>query len=272
VTALALRGLTVELGGASVVDRVAAEVAHGEWVALIGPNGAGKSTLMRAAAGLVRYRGSVALGGEEVSRLRRRELARRLAFVPQSPLLPPSMRVDEYVLLGRTAHIPSFASESDRDHDAAGRALRRLDLEPLAGRPLGTLSGGEQQRAVLARALAQEAPVLLLDEPTSSLDVGRQQQALELVAALREQGELTVLSAMHDLTLAAQYADRLLLLSRGRLVAEGPPAEIATEALVSEHYGAEVRVIDAHGAVAVVPVRRRGGRDAHVERVENDRC
>jgi cobalamin transport system ATP-binding protein len=259
VSALALRDLTVELGGRAVVQRVEAQVARGEWVALIGPNGAGKSTLMRAAAGLVRYRGSVALGGEEVSRVGRRGLARRLAFVPQSPLLPPAMRVEEYVLLGRTAHIPTFASESARDHDAARRALRRLDLEPLAGRRLGTLSGGEQQRAVLARALAQEAPLLLLDEPTSSLDIGRQQQALELVAALREHGELTVLCAMHDLTLAAQYADRLLLLSNGRLIAEGPPAEIATEALVAEHYGAEVRVIDAHGAVAVIPVRRRGG-------------
>jgi iron complex transport system ATP-binding protein len=257
VIRLALEALSVELGKTRVLEGVDAEVGRGEWIALIGPNGAGKSTLLRAVAGLVGYRGSVALDGDEVSRLPRRELARRLAFVPQAPLLPPGMRVREYVLLGRTPYIGAFASEGTRDLDAARHALRRLDLEPLAERPLATLSGGEQQRAVLARALAQEAPFLLLDEPTSSLDIGRQQQVFELVATLREMGDLTVLSAMHDLTLAGQYADRLILLSRGRLVAAGPPHEIATEAHVAEHYGADVRVVDADGTVAVIPIRRR---------------
>ncbi len=161
------------------------------------------------------------LGGDEVSALGRREVARRLAFVPQAPLLPPGMRVDEYVLLGRTAHLGPFGYEGPADLEAAGRALARLDLGPFSQRRLQTLSGGEQQRAVLCRALAQDAPLLLLDEPTTSLDLGRQQQALELVAALREQRELTVISAMHDITLAAQYADRLLLLAGGRLVADG---------------------------------------------------
>ena len=254
---IALDALSVELGGTLVLDGVDAEIAAGEWVALIGPNGAGKSTLLRAVAGLVPYAGSIELDGNECSRLGRRELARRLAFVPQAPLLPPAMRVHEYVLLGRTPHIGVFGYESHSDLDAARRSLERLDLVPFAERPLGTLSGGEAQRAVLARALAQEAPFLLLDEPTASLDLGRQQQVLELVAGLREHGELTVLCAMHDLTLAGQYADRLLLLSQGKLVADGSPAEIATEALIAEHYGAEVRVIEEDGAVAVIPVRRR---------------
>jgi iron complex transport system ATP-binding protein len=256
VSALTLGGLTVELGGRPVVDSVDAEVASGEWVALIGPNGAGKSTLLRAVAHLVSYEGSVELDGAEVSRLGRRALARRLAFVPQSPLLPPGMLVREYVLLGRTPYIGSFGYENLRDLEAARHALDRLDLGELAERPLGTLSGGEQQRAVLARALAQEAPFLLLDEPTTSLDIGRQQQVLELVAGLREHGGLTVLCAMHDLTLAGQYADRLLLLSRGRLVAAGQAKEIATEALLAAHYGADVRVVEADGAVVVIPVRR----------------
>jgi iron complex transport system ATP-binding protein len=226
-------------------------------VTLIGPNGAGKSTLLRAIAGLVPYEGSIVLDDAEVGALGRRELAQRLAFVPQAPLLPPEMRVGEYVLLGRTPHIGAFGYESQRDFDVADEALARLDLQPLATRPLRTLSGGERQRVVLARALAQDAPLLVLDEPTAALDVGRQQQVLELVSELRERGELTVISAMHDLTLAGQYADRLLLLSHGSLVAEGPPAEIATEALISAHYGAEVRVIEADGSVAVIPVRRR---------------
>jgi cobalamin transport system ATP-binding protein len=235
---------------------VSADVEPAEWVTLIGPNGAGKSTLLRAIAGLVPHDGSIALDGSEVASLGRRQVAQRLAFVPQAPLLPPEMRVAEYVLLGRTPHIGAFGYESRHDLEASGEALARLDLEPFAARPLRTLSGGERQRVVLARALAQDAPLLLLDEPTAALDVGRQQQVLELVAELRERGGLTVISAMHDLTHAAQYADRLLLLSKGRLVAAGSPGEIVTEELISEHYGARVRVIEDDGyAVAVIPVR-----------------
>jgi iron complex transport system ATP-binding protein len=251
-----LRGLCVRLGGALVVDGVDATVPAGAWVTLIGPNGAGKSTLLRALAALVPYTGSARLAGAEVSALRRRDLAQRLAFVPQAPLLPPAMRVSEYVLLGRTPYLGAFGYEGHRDLHAAERALEQLDLTPFARRPLHTLSGGEQQRVVLARALAQEAPLLVLDEPTTALDIGRQQQVLELVARLREQRGLTVLSAMHDLTLAAQYADTLLLLSGGSLVAAGPPEQIATEELVAAHYGAEVQVLGEGRSVAVVPVRR----------------
>jgi iron complex transport system ATP-binding protein len=257
VSELAVGGLSVELGGNAVLDGVDLRVQTGEWVALIGPNGAGKSTFLRAVAGLVRYRGSIALDGEETSSLGRRGLARQLAFVPQAPLLPPGMRVSDYVLLGRTPHLGPFGYEGRRDFESAHQALERLDLADFADRPLATLSGGEQQRAVLARALAQDAPFLLLDEPTTALDIGRQQQVLELVAGLRDHGDLTVLCAMHDLTLAGQYAERLVLLSQGRLVAEGPPAEIATEELIAAHYGAHVQVArDERGGVAVIPVRR----------------
>jgi iron complex transport system ATP-binding protein len=251
-----LRGLSVRLGGALVVDGVDATVPDGAWVTLIGPNGAGKSTLLRALAALVPYTGSARIAGAEVSALRRRELAQRLAFVPQAPLLPPAMRVSEYVLLGRTPYLGAFGYEGHRDLHAAGRALEQLDLTPFARRPLHTLSGGEQQRVVLARALAQEAPLLLLDEPTTALDIGRQQQALELVADLRAQRMLTVVSAMHELTLALQYADRVVLLAEGRVVAAGPPAEIVTEDLIGEHYHADVRVIaNGDGPLAVVPRR-----------------
>ena len=256
MTSLVLDSLSVELGRSRILDAVDAKVAPGEWVALIGPNGAGKSTLLRAVAGLVPYSGSIRIDDEEVTGLARRQMARRLAFVPQAPLLPAGMRVGEYVLLGRTAHLGPFGGESSRDLEAAGHALGRLDLGDLAARRLQTLSGGEQQRAVLCRALVQEAPLLLLDEPTTSLDIGRQQQALELVAALREQSELTVVCAMHDITLAAQYADRLVVLSGGRVVAAGAPAEIASAELIAEHYGAKVRVIGEGDSLAVVPVRR----------------
>jgi len=250
--ALALDRASVALGGRTIVDGVSFAVGAGEWVTLIGPNGAGKTTLMRAIAGLVPHEGRIELHGEEHRRLGRRGLARRVAVVPQSPVLPAGMAVSDYVLLGRTPYVSYFGRESRRDVAAAAEAIARLDLDGLADRQLGTLSGGERQRAVLARAIAQEAPLLLLDEPTSALDAGRQQEALELIDALRLDAGLTVFGAMHDLTLAGQYASRLLLLSGGRIVAQGPPAEVLTEPLIAEHYGARVRVVEGG---AVIPVR-----------------
>jgi iron complex transport system ATP-binding protein len=242
-----------------IVENVSLAVDEGEWMTLIGPNGAGKSTLLRAIAQLVPFQGSIRLDERDARSLGRRDLSRRIAFVPQSPVLPPEMRIRDYVLLGRTPYIGTFATERHSDHEAADRALRHLELVELAGRPLRTLSGGEQQRAVLARALAQEAPLLLLDEPTAALDLGRQQQVLELVAELRLHGRLTVISAMHELTLAAQYCDRLALISSGRLVAAGAPREIATRELIAEHYNARVEVIgEGSEPIAVIPVRRHG--------------
>jgi iron complex transport system ATP-binding protein len=252
---ISLDDVSVRLGGALVLDGVTAAVEDGEWVGVIGPNGAGKTTLLRAIAGLTPHEGTIELGGRPVAALKRRELSRLVALVPQDPLMPKEMTVAEYVLLGRTPYVPYLGSESREDVDAVDRALRRLDLPELAARRLGTLSGGERQRAVLARALAQDTPILLLDEPTSALDVGRQQQVLEFVDRLRAEQRLTVLSAMHDLTLAAQFTDRLVLLDRGAIVADGPPRDVLTEARVAAHYGAAVRVIDDEAGLAVVPTR-----------------
>ena len=256
MTALALDGVSVTLGGAQIVDRFSAAVEQGEWVALIGPNGAGKTTVLRAVSGLVDYDGTVRVFADDARTLARKHLARRVALVPQVPLIPGDITVRGYVLLGRTPHLGYFGSERRTDQRAVDAALEQLDLGSLAERRLDTLSGGERQRATLARALAQDAPLLLLDEPTAALDVGRQQQVLEIVDRLRTQRALTVLSTMHDLTLAGQYANRLLLLDDGRLVAAGTPDEVLTRALITEHYGAEVQVVDAPGSgFVVVPVR-----------------
>jgi iron complex transport system ATP-binding protein len=184
--------------------------------------------------------------------------------------------VFEYALLGRTAHLRYLAVEGPRDITIVEDVLGQLDLTALADRPLSSLSGGEQQRAVLARALAQQAPVLLLDEPTSALDVGNQQQALELVEDLRREWGLVVVSAMHDLTLAGQFADRLLLLSRGSAVACGPARTVLTERSLSEHWGARVRVLDdPEGGIVVIPIRsgpRGSGRARSAgTRVEGER-
>jgi iron complex transport system ATP-binding protein len=255
VTAVQLESLSVSLGGTEIVHGVAATVAPGEWVALIGPNGAGKTTILRAIAGLVPFGGSVRIDGRAVGSSTRRQIARRVALVPQKPETPPALTVAEYVLLGRTPHIGYLATEGREDRLAAEQALERLGLAPFVDRVLDSLSGGELQRVVLARALAQEAPLLLLDEPTSALDLGRQQQVLELVDVLRREHGLTVLSALHDLSLAGQYAERLILLDGGRVVAEGTAREVLSERSIATYYGANVRVIHDQGSVFVLPRR-----------------
>jgi iron complex transport system ATP-binding protein len=254
-----LGDVTVHLGGRAVVDGVDLEVGQGEWVAIIGPNGAGKTTLLRAVAGLVPFSGSIELAGRPAGELRRSEVSRLLAVVPQEPSTPPWMTVGEYVLMGRTPHLGPLAREGARDREAAAQALARLDLLGYEERRLGTLSGGEKQRVVVARALAQEARIVLLDEPTAALDIGHQQQALELLDLLRAESGLTLVAAMHDLTLAAQYADRMVLLDGGRVVADGAPREVLTEALIGRHYEAAIQVVDVDGRVAVVPSRPTAG-------------
>ncbi|WP_106536711.1 ABC transporter ATP-binding protein [Haloactinopolyspora alba] len=258
---MAVGRLDVTLLGRRVLGDVDLAVPSGSWVTLVGPNGAGKSTLLKAVAGAVEHAGSIGLDEVSLDGMRSRERARQVAFVPQEPTRPDGMNVVDYVLLGRTPYVPYFAVESASDVAVVEELLDTLELRELADRPVTSLSGGEFQRAVLARALAQQAPLLLLDEPTSSLDLGHAQQVLELVDELRVDRGLTVVSALHDLTTAGQFADRLVLLVDGEVVAEGPVREVLTEKLISAHYGAAVRVVhDADGGVVVVPVRERTAR------------
>jgi iron complex transport system ATP-binding protein len=252
---IVLDRVTVALGGRVVVDGVTLGVERGGWTMVIGPNGAGKSTLLRALAGLLGHGGTITVDGVEPGSLSARARARLLAVVPQSPMLPADMTVAEYVLLGRTAHLGPLGRAGAGDRRAAAEAVGRLDLDALAGRRLAALSGGERQRAVLARAVAQAAPLLVLDEPTAALDVGRQQEVLEVVSELRAERGLTVVGAMHDLTLAGQYADELALLDGGRVVAHGGPADVLTEDLIGRHYRARVRVAAIGPTPAVVPAR-----------------
>jgi iron complex transport system ATP-binding protein len=253
--AVAVNDLRVRLDGSLIVDGVDLTVADGEWVTIIGPNGAGKSTALRAIGGLVTYEGTVALHGVAVEKLHRRERAKTVASVAQYPVVPPAMRVVDYVLLGRTPYVPSMGRESAADLATVDEVLAVLDLTRFAGRRLDTLSGGERQRVFLARALAQGARILLLDEPTSALDIGHQQEVLELVDRLRAERGLTVLTTMHDLSAAGEYADRMVLLAAGRVVAAGPPRVVLTEENLAEHYRVRVRIIEGEHGPLVVPVR-----------------
>jgi iron complex transport system ATP-binding protein len=259
MTAVTIQDLRVDLGGVRILDGLDLTASPGEWVTVIGPNGAGKSTLLRAVGGLLPFTGSISLFGTGSARLRRRERARLVAMVAQSPVVPPGMAVFDYVLLGRTPYVPPLGRESAVDLAAVYDVLVGLDLERFAGRELETLSGGERQRVFLARALAQGAPLLLLDEPTSALDIGHQQEVLELVDALRLSRGLTVLATMHDLSVAGEYADRMVLLADGRVAALGTPREVLTEKLLARHYRARVRVIDGEHGPLVVPVRGTAG-------------
>jgi iron complex transport system ATP-binding protein len=252
---ITVRRLGVRLDGVQIVDDVDLHVTEGEWVTVIGPNGAGKSTVLRAIGGLVPFTGDIRVGTDRLGALKSRERARRIATVAQMPVVPPGMRVLDYVLLGRTPYIPPLGRESESDLVAVEEVLELLDLRQFAGRRLETLSGGERQRVFLARALAQGAPVLLLDEPTSALDIGHQQEVLELVDRLRAERHLTVLTTMHDLSTAGQYADRLVLLAGGRVAAAGPPREVLTVDLLAAHYHVRVKIIDGDDGPLVVPAR-----------------
>ncbi len=248
-------GVSVRYDGSVAVDDVSLEVPGGEWLAIVGPNGAGKTSLLGCLAHLVRHEGQISIGGRAVGDMSRRDLARAVAYVPQRPTFPPDMSVADYVLLGRTPYIGYLSSESAADKSICADLLDRLRLAPLAHRRVATMSGGELQRLVLARALAQQAPVLLLDEPTSALDLGRRVDALEIVDELRRERGLTVVSAIHDLTLAGQFADVLALMSAGCIVAIGAPKEVLREELLTPLFGGAVEVIDHDGDLVVLSRR-----------------
>ena len=256
MSGLAIRDLAVTLDQTQVLHGVSCQTPPGGWLCLIGPNGAGKSTILRAAAGLLAYGGTIRLGDADLGSLRGRARARAIAYVPQAPVLPPDMLVADYVLLGRTPHLGYLSRPGRRDRLVAEAALGKLDVSQFTGRRLEQMSGGERQRVVLARALAVEPSVLLLDEPTSMLDIGHQQQVLELVDGLRRSAGLTVVSTLHDLTIAGQYADELVLLNAGRVAAAGSAAAVLTTELIAEVYGARVEVRKGHdGRPVVAPVR-----------------
>lgn len=278
---LAIQSLTVSYNSSPVLRNVSIEVKAGEIVALVGPNGAGKSTLVNAVSGLVRPEaGRILLADKEVTNLPAHQRARLLAVVPQARKLPGAYTVWQTVLLGRTPHLGWLGQPAQKDRHRTLWALERTDTLRLADRRVEELSGGEQQRVLLARALAQETPILLLDEPTAHLDLHHQNNLLNLLNELAAEIGLAALMAMHDLNLVAAHTGRVALLNGGMLRAIGSPEEVLTPQLLSEVYQVPLDVIHhpEYGTPLVVldrpdhnhkgkPVCRPSGSEAHQEEV-----
>jgi iron complex transport system ATP-binding protein len=251
---LELRDLSVDIAGRRIVSDIGLVVPDGSFAGLLGPNGSGKSTILKAI-----YRvnkpsaGRVLLDGADLLALRPREAARRIAVVAQEFTLEFDFTVLEMVMIGRTPHKRAFDRDDDTDHALAERAIRQVGCEDLAHRGFNTLSGGEKQRVLIAQAIAQGADHVILDEPTNHLDIRYQVEILELVATLG----VTVLAAIHDLSLAALFCDTVHLISGGQLIAGGPPASVLTPGTIRGAYGTDVLVI-AHpetGTPHLIPRR-----------------
>jgi iron complex transport system ATP-binding protein len=252
-----VQGLSVRAGKKVLISNVTLAFEPGTWTTIIGPNGAGKTTLVETIAGLRQpSQGSVSLLGDSLAALNERARALRVALVPQHPVVPSGMRVYDYVALGRVAHHGLFHAANVADRQIIESVLERLALDGFRDRDVATLSGGERQRMVLARALTQSTKVVVLDEPITGLDLRHQMDILELMKNEVHECDLTVIATLHDLTLAGQFADRLVLLDGGEAVLDGPASTVIRSAELATRYGMNLRVVDVDGADVVVPVRQ----------------
>jgi len=250
---LKIHSLTVAYGAKTALQEVSLEVQPGEILALIGPNGAGKTTLVRAVSGLiVATAGHIWVGDQDLDRLSTGQRARILAVVPQARQMGGAFTVEQAVMMGRTAHMGWLGRECQADVAAVQLALRQTNLEEFAHRQIAQLSGGEQQRVLLARALAQSTPVLLLDEPTNHLDLQHQTNLLSLVKQMTQEKQLTVMMALHDLNLVSFVADRVALIVEGKLRCLGTPQEVLTSKNISQAYQTRVEIL--HHPVTGAPI------------------
>ncbi len=236
---LEMRHVTLGYNHKKVLQDITFVTKPGEIIGLIGPNGSGKSTIIKALSRIIRpYAGRVLLDDRDLASIPRRELSCLVGVVPQMPLLPSTFTAFEIVLMGRNPHLGLFQSEGPRDWAIAWEAMNKTATRPLADRRVNELSGGEIQSLLIARVLVQETKAILLDEPTANLDIGRQVEILDLIKSLCVENNLTVIAALHDLNLAAQYCDRLFLIHEGRTYAEGTPSEVITDRNIKQVYGA----------------------------------
>lgn len=253
MTLLALSSLSAELGGKTVLRDVALTVEEGEFVGLIGPNGAGKSTLLRTILGLTPSQGNIELGGQAAASMSAAQRARLVSYLPQEREIAWPVTVERLVGLGRAPHLPPFARPGAADEAAVRDAMRRMDVEDFATRRATELSGGEKARVLIARALAQEAPLMLADEPTAGLDPAHQITLMRVFAGLAKEGR-SVIACLHDLGLAARWCSRLVLLANGSIVADGPPRDVLTAARLRDVYGIQAYLGEDGGGLVVHPL------------------
>jgi len=256
VVTIAIENLSAALGRRPVLHQIDATLRPGRMIGVIGPNGAGKSTLARAVLGLVKARaGAVTIDGRSVATIASRELATMIAYLPQGQTLHWPLSVERLIALGRLPHLGPMSRVSAADAAIVREAMARADVSDLSGRIATELSGGERARVMLARALAVGAPAIVADEPLASLDPGHQMDVMALLSLEAEAGALVIV-VLHDLTMAARYCDELLLLHRGRLIADGPPAHVLTPTHLRDVYGIDAQIASYGGKPAVIPVDR----------------
>ncbi len=254
---ITLKGVTFSYGSCKILSDLNVAVDDSEVLSLVGPNGSGKTTLIKCIDRILKPQGSILLNGREIESMSQQEIARQLGYVPQSSSTPLATTVFDTVLMGRRPHISWRVSDSDLDKVA--EVLELLHLEDLAMRDFGQLSGGQKQKVLIARALAQEPSVLLLDEPTSNLDMKHQLEVMEIIRDLVLEKKISAVMAIHDLNLAARFTDKLVMLKGGQVYAAGEPNLLLSEANICDVYGIEAVVMNALGRPYIVPLRSLNG-------------
>lgn len=250
---LAAEAISVSLGERAVLDNISASIAPGEFVAVVGANGAGKSTFLKSLAGLIApYRGRVLLDGAPLSNVAPRDIARTIAYLPQDRTVHWPLNAERVVALGRLPHRSFAAAENANDRSAIDAAMARMDVMPFAQRPIVALSGGERARVLVARALAQQAQFLIADEPTAGLDPAHALRLFEEFARLAHDGN-AVITASHDLSMGLRYASRVILLARGKCIADGPASAVLKNDLLAQAFGIETIVTTISGIPVIVP-------------------
>ena len=259
---ISIQGLTFSYNSHKILDDLDVAVADSEVLSLVGPNGSGKTTLIKCIDRILKPKGSILLDGKEIESMSRQDIAKLIGYVPQSSSTPLATTVFDTVLMGRRPHISWRVSDSDLDKVAD--VLERLHLEDLAMRDFAQLSGGQKQKVLIARALAQEPAVLLLDEPTSNLDMKHQLEVMETISSLVKEKRISAVMAIHDLNLAARFSDKLVMLKNGQVWAAGEPKSLLNEANICKVYGIEAVVMNALGRPYIVPLRSLNGGDGGV--------
>jgi iron complex transport system ATP-binding protein len=261
-TRLEARELSLGYGDKPIVENLTLTVAHGAITAIVGPNACGKSTLLRGLARLLRPAGGqVILDGADITTLRTKEVARKLGLLPQSSIAPEGITVADLVARGRFPHQKLLRQYSREDQRAVADAMAATEVTPLAGRPVDQLSGGQRQRVWVAMVLAQQTPLILLDEPTTFLDIAHQIELLDLFAELNAAKGSTIVAVLHDLNHACRFADQIVAMKDGSIVAQGDPSAVVTTELVEEVYGLECQIIDDPETGTPLVIPRASARD-----------